>query len=72
MDYMDRIIGRKAIIAVFGKMYGIHSWSGARKHILRNHFPLRRTLSGRPMFYTHELVMFDSRVQALLLETKHP
>lgn len=55
----DRIIGRKDIVELFRKMYGITTWKGAKRNISRNHLPMRHTPSGRPMFITSELVEYD-------------
>jgi len=57
----ERIIGRKDIVELFRKMYGITTWHGARKNIEKNHLPLRRTPSGRPMFVISELIEYDER-----------
>lgn len=57
----ERIIGRKDIVELFRKMYGITSWKGTRKSIEKHHFPLRRTPSGRPMFVISELIEYDER-----------
>jgi|GEM_PF-2969128 len=55
----DRIIGRKDIVELFRRRYGITTWHGARRNIAKNHFPLRRTPSGRPMFIISELIEYD-------------
>ena len=55
----DRIIGRKDIVELFRKMYGITTWKGVKKNIRANHLPMRRTPSGRPMFITSELIEYD-------------
>ena len=55
----DRIIGRKDIVEIFRRRYGITTWKGAKKNIRRNHLPLRRTPSGRPMFLVYELLEYD-------------
>lgn len=57
----ERIVGRKDIVELFRKMYGITTWKGARKNIRRNHLPMRRTPSGRPMFFAMELIEYDER-----------
>ena len=64
-DIVPRLVGRKAIVDVIGKLYDIHTWIGARKFIRRRHLPLRRTPSGKPMFYEHELIEYDKRFQAV-------
>ena len=55
----QRIIGRKDIVELFHRRYGITTWHGARRNIAKNHLPLRRTPSGRPMFIISELIEYD-------------
>jgi len=62
---IDRIIGRKQLIDTVGKLYNIESWEGLRKFMKKNNLPLRRTPSGRPMFYTHELLEYDRKFQEI-------
>ena len=55
----DRIIGRKDIVELFNRRYGITTWKGVKKNIRANHLPMRRTPSGRPMFIISELIEYD-------------
>jgi len=64
--YMDRLIGRKAILLVFESMYGITTWSGCKFNINKNHLPLRYLPSGKPYFIKSELIEFDVRFGSLL------
>jgi len=63
----DRLIGIKSILPVIEKMYGITTWKGAKKFISKRHLPLRHTQSGKPMFYTHELIKYDKKFQDVLV-----
>lgn len=65
-DIAPRLVGRKAILNVISKMYGIETWWGAVLFIRRRRLPLRRTPSGKPMFYEHELIEYDRRFQKVL------
>ncbi|MEN6473084.1 MAG: hypothetical protein ABFD81_03650, partial [Syntrophaceae bacterium] len=61
----ERIIGRKAIISIFERLYGIGSWRGVKVCCQRDRLPLRYTPSGKPFFISSELIEYDRRFQQL-------
>jgi hypothetical protein len=63
---LNRVIGKKEILPLIEKLYDIHTWPGAIKFIRRNGLPLRRTPSGRPMFFKHELIKYDTKFQDII------
>ncbi|MCK9244135.1 MAG: hypothetical protein M0R34_03330 [Candidatus Marinimicrobia bacterium] len=62
----DRIIGKKAIMPIIEKMYDIHTWPGFLYMVKKRNFPLRRTPSGKPMLWRHELIAYDNEYQKVL------
>ncbi len=62
----ERIIGRKAIMNIFDKLYGITTWHGCVYCIKHRKMPIRRTLSGKPFFISSELIKFDQKAQEFI------
>ncbi len=65
---IEMIVGRRALLEAIGPIYGLTSWRGLLLFCQRCGLPLRRTPSGKPAMFKHELVAWVNRIQQILRE----
>jgi hypothetical protein len=69
-DYLNKrencLIGKKAILPIFERMYDIHTWQGVKYFLSKHPFPMRKTPTNRPMILLHELIQYDAKFQEII------